>query len=138
MPITTRRLALLALALLAPATLAAAAPAKAPVHHFRTRTSQHRLLSLSVSGHHISALRFSVTLDCSDGSTLTDTERGFEAIRIGAHGRFSDSQAGAADIVTLRGVVGVRRVTGTVRVTDRPVKGVTCDSRTVRFSALAR
>jgi len=35
-------------------------------------------------------------------------------------------------------VVGVRRATGTVRVTDRPITGVTCDSRAVRFLAHRR
>ena len=126
-------------ALLLACSIAAAGAAGAQTRHtFGGKTGQGRTLSFVVSGNRITGLRFSITLKCTDGSGLTDTEQGFAAIPFGAGGRFADVQGGSTDVVRVRGAVTGRTVTGRVRVTDRPVKNVACDSGAVRFTARRR
>ena len=79
---------------------------------------------------------FVITLNCSDGSTLTDTESGFQATPI-KNGKFSDDQVGTTDEIVLKGQRRNRgkRVTGTLKVTDKLNTTVSCGPQTVKFSA---
>ena len=113
----------------------AAVAAAATRHTYKGRTSQGSAVSFSIKGRTLTNLRFSITLNCPDGTTVPESESGFQAIRINSKGRFSDRQVGKSDDVRTSGTVKGTRVTGTVRVTDKVSKTVTCGPGSATFTA---
>jgi hypothetical protein len=108
----------------------------AKARKYKGKTSQGKTIRFSIKGNSLKGLVFVVTLNCSDGSTLTDTESGFQATPIKS-GKFSDDQVGSTDEVVLKGQRKNRgkRVTGTLKVTDKLNSTVSCGPQTVKFSA---
>jgi hypothetical protein len=116
------------------ASVSAADAAK--TQKYKGKTSQGKAIKFSIKGNSLKSLVFSITLNCSDGSTLTDTESGFQATRI-KNGKFSDDQVGSTDEVVIKGKKKSKgkKVTGTIKVTDKLNSSVNCGPTTVKFSA---
>ena len=102
---------------------------------YRGKTAQGNRIQISVSPGRITLIRFKAKLLCRDGSYLFGDASDFEATRLKRGGRFSDVQYGKTDVVSWRGRVSSKKVTGTLRVKDKLASGVRCDSRPVRFAA---
>jgi hypothetical protein len=117
------------------ALVVAAVAAAATRHTYKGRTAQASAISFAIKGRTLTNLRFSMTLNCPDGSTVPESESGFQAIRITSKGTFSDHQVGKSDDVRTTGKVRGTRVTGTVRVTDKISKTVTCGPGSATFTA---
>ena len=105
---------------------------------FKGKTSQKKAIKFKVKAHKITGLGFSINLQCSDHNTLTDSESGFQAIRVGSGGTFSDDQIGSSDEVKIRGRIKGKKATGKITVTDKLSRTVTCGPRTVKFTAKRR
>jgi hypothetical protein len=114
----------------------ASAADAAKTQKYKGKTAQGKAIKFSIKGNSLKSLVFSITLTCSDGSTLTDTESGFQATRI-KNGKFSDDQVGSTDEVVLKGKRKSKgkTVTGTIKVTDKLNSSVNCGPTTVKFSA---
>ena len=106
---------------------------------YKGKTSQGKAIRFSIKGSSLKGLVFSITLNCSDGSTLTDSESGFQATRI-KNGKFSDDQVGSTDEVVFKGKRRSKgkKVTGTIKVTDKLNSSVSCGPTTVKFTAKRR
>lgn len=130
-------IARLVVALLALALVSATAADAATTRKYRGKTSQGKKITFKVRGNTLSALAFSINLNCSDGSTLTDSETGFQKIKISKSGKISDDQVGKTDEVILKAQRRSKgkRFTGTIKVTDKLSSSVTCGPTTVKFSA---
>jgi hypothetical protein len=102
---------------------------------YKGKTSQGKAIKFSIKGSSLKSLTFSITLNCSDGSTLTDTESGFQATKVKKN-KFSDDQVGSTDEVVLKGKRKSKgkKVTGTIKVTDKLSSSVSCGPQTVKFS----
>jgi hypothetical protein len=111
----------------------------ATTRKYKGKTAQGRTITFNVRGNTLTALKFSVTLSCADGSTLTDAEGGFQPIKI-RNGRISDDQTGTTDEVVLkaRRGSGGKRFSGTITVTDKLSPTVGCGPTKVKFSAKRR
>lgn len=131
----TRLLCLTMLALVLAMTALAGAAAR---YSFSGRTAQKHSIRFLVRGHSLYGLGFIIDLSCSDGSTVTDYQRGFQPMPIRSDGRFSDVQSGSTDVVRVSGTLKGKAVSGRLRVTDRLSRTVACDSRTVAFTARRR
>ena len=127
--------ALLALALVG----ASASDAATKARKYKGKTSQGKTIKFTIKGNTLTGLNFSITLDCSDGSTLTDTESGFQSTKISKN-KFSDDQVGTTDEVVMSGKRKSKgkKVTGTLKVTDKLNSTVTCGPKTVKFTAKRR
>src|SRR5436305_11869565 len=90
----------IAVLVLSLATASAADAAK--TRKYKGKTSQGKTIRFSIKGNSLKGLVFVITLNCSDGSTLTDTESGFQATPI-KRNKFSDDQVGSTDEVVLKG-----------------------------------
>ena len=101
---------------------------------YKGKTSQGKAIKFKISGSSLKSLKFSITLNCSDGSTLTDTESGFQATPIKKN-KFSDDQVGSTDEVILKGKRKGKKVTGSIKVTDKLNSSVSCGPATVKFTA---
>jgi hypothetical protein len=101
---------------------------------YKGKTSEGKAIKFKISGSSLKSLKFSITLNCSDGSTLTDTESGFQSTTIKKN-KFSDDQVGSTDEVILKGKRKGRKVTGSIKVTDKLNSTVSCGPRTVKFTA---
>ena len=123
-------------ALVALALVYASAADAATSRKYKGKTSQGNAIAFTIKGSSLKGLKFSITLTCSDGSTLTDTESGFQASKI-KNGKFSDDQVGSTDEVVIKGKRKSKgkKVTGTIKVTDKLSSTVTCGPTTVKFSA---
>lgn len=132
--ITKTVIAVLALSLASASAADAAKSVK-----YKGKTSQGKAIKFTIRGSSLKSLVFSITLNCSDGSTLTDTESGFQATKI-KNGKFSDDQVGSTDEVVLKGKKRSKgkKVTGTIKVTDKLNSTVSCGPTTVKFSAKRR
>jgi len=131
------RLGLIAKCLAAVAALTlvwAGAADAAKTRTYNGKTSEGKAIKFKISGNSLKSLKFSITLNCSDGSTLTDTESGFQATTIKKN-KFSDDQVGSTDEVILKGKRKGKKVTGTIKVTDKLNSTVSCGPRTVTFTA---
>jgi len=131
------RFGLIAKCLVCVAALAlvwAAAADAATTRTYKGKTSQGKAIKFKISGSSLKSLKFSITLNCSDGSTLTDTESGFQATTIKKN-KFSDDQVGNTDEVVLKGKRKGKKVTGTIKVTDKLNSSVSCGPTTVKFTA---
>src|SRR2546430_1137851 len=118
-------------------TLASASAADAAKSvKYKGKTAQGKAIKFTMKGNSLKSLVFSITLNCSDGSTLTDTESGFQATRV-KNGKFSDDQVGSTDEVVLKGKKRSKgkKVTGTIKVTDKLNSTVSCGPTTVKFTA---
>jgi hypothetical protein len=126
-------------AVLAAALLWVPAADAAKAHKYKGKTSQGKAITFTVKGKSLKSLKFVITLNCSDGSTLTDTESGFQATSIKS-GKFSDDQVGTTDEVILKGKLKSKgkRASGTLKVTDKFSSTVNCGPTTVKFSAKRR
>jgi hypothetical protein len=102
---------------------------------FKGKTSQNSSIAFSLKSRTITHMHFNITLSCSDGDTQPETLSGFERIRVNSKNRFSDHQVGKTDDVRTTGKVKGARVTGTVRVTDKISKTVTCGPGSATFTA---
>ena len=80
-------------ALVALALVYASAADAATTRKYKGKTSQGKTIRFAIKGNTLKGLVFTITLNCSDGSTLTDTESGFQTTRI-VKGKFSDDQVG--------------------------------------------
>jgi hypothetical protein len=105
---------------------------------FKGKTSQKKAISFKVTGKKLRSLKFTINLNCSDGSTLTDVETGFQTIKIGRGGKISDDQVGKTDEVVMTAKLRRGKVTGTLRVTDKLNSTVSCGPQTVKFTARRR
>ena len=122
-------------ALVALALVYASAADAATSRKYKGKTSQGKTIRFAIKGNTLKGLVFTITLNCSDGSTLTDTESGFQTTRI-VKGKFSDDQVGSTDEVIVNGRKrSSRRVTGTIKVTDKLNSTVSCGPTTVKFTA---
>jgi len=123
-------------AVLALALVWASAADAATARKYKGKTAQGKAIKFTIKGNTLKGLTFSITLNCSDGSTLTDTESGFQSTKIRKN-KFSDDQVGTTDEVVFKGTRKSRgkKVTGTIKVTDKLSSTVTCGPRTVKFSA---
>jgi hypothetical protein len=132
-------MAKLVVALLSLALVWVPAADAAKTRKYKGKTSQGKTIRFSIKGNSLKGLVFVITLNCSDGSTLTDTESGFQATPI-KHNKFSDDQVGSTDEVVLKGKRKNRgkRVTGSIKVTDKLNSTVSCGPQTVTFSAKRR
>jgi hypothetical protein len=119
---------------LAGATAADAATTRS----YKGKTSQKKTITFKITGRSLKSLKFTINLNCSDGSTLTDVESGFQAMKIGTGGKISDDQVGATDEVVTTAKKKGSKVTGTIRVTDKLSSTVSCGPQTIRFSARRR
>lgn len=131
-----RTVMLLASSFLALALLAAGALAAARTQTYTGKTAQHRKVALKVGRTQVVLGSFSIELKCRDGSTLVDSESGFEPSALRG-GRFKDVQVGSTDTVHIAGRVKGAKATGTLKVTDQVGK-VRCTSPTVKFTATGR
>lgn len=114
----------------------AAAADAATTRVFKGKTSQKKTITFKIKGKRLTSLKFSINLTCSDGSTLTDLETGFESMKISRTGRINDTQVGKTDeVVTTARVRRGRKVSGTIKVTDKLSSTVSCGPQTVKFSA---
>jgi|1185.fasta_scaffold729916_2 hypothetical protein len=113
----------------------AAAADAATTRSFKGKTSQKKTITFRITGKKLKRLKFSINLTCSDGSTLTDAESGFETIKIGKSGKISDTQVGKTDTVVTTARLRRGKVTGTLKVTDKLSSTVSCGPQTVKFSA---
>lgn len=104
-------------------------------HVYRGKTAQKLKLQLSVSSGEITLIRFKVTMLCRDGSLLHGDLSDFEGSALTHSGGFADTQYGPTDSVHWKGRLRGRKVSGSLRVTDRLSGGVRCDSGLVGFSA---
>jgi len=125
----------LVVALLALTMVYASAADAATTSKYKGKTSQGKTITFKIKSNRLSALKFSVTLNCSDGSTLTDTESGFQATKI-KNNKFSDDQVGTTDEVVFSGKRKSKgkKVTGSIKVTDKLSSTVTCGPQTVKFT----
>jgi hypothetical protein len=123
-------------ALLALAMVYASAADAATTRKYKGKTSQGKTITFKIKSNKLSALKFSITLNCSDGSTLTDTESGFQATKISKN-KFSDDQVGSTDEVVISGKRKSKgkKVIGTIKVTDKLSSTVSCGPGTVKFTA---
>jgi hypothetical protein len=112
----------------------AAAADAATARKYKGKTAQGKAIKFTIKGNTLKGLTFSITLNCSDGSTLTDTESGFQSTTIKKN-KFSDDQVGSTDEVVVKGKRKGKKVTGTIKVTDKLNSSVTCGPQTVKFSA---
>src|SRR5439155_9095846 len=135
----TRLLTKTVVAALSLALVGASAADAAKSVKYKGKTSQGKAIKFTIKGNSLKSLVFSVTLNCSDGSTLTDSESGFQATRI-KNGKFSDDQVGSTDEVVLKGKRKSKgkKVTGTIKVTDKLNTSVSCGPTTVKFTAKRR
>jgi hypothetical protein len=116
-------------------TTEAAAPAvAAPKRVFKGKTAQKRKVRLAVGRNSMKMLRFTIDLQCRNGTTLVVDESGFQPTPLRGR-RFRDVQFGRTDTVFFRGRVTARGVRGRLRVKDRLKSGVRCSSRWVAFRA---
>jgi hypothetical protein len=113
----------------------AAAADAATTRSYKGKTSQKKTITFKITGKRLKSLKFTINLTCSDGSTLTDVETGFEAMKIGKGGRISDDQVGKTDEVVTTARLRRGKVTGTLKVTDKLSSSVTCGPQTVKFTA---
>jgi hypothetical protein len=113
-----------------------AAADAATTRKYKGKTSQGKTITFKIRSGAVRSLKFSIVLNCSDGSTLTDAESGFQATRIRKN-KFSDTQVGQTDEVVYNGTRKRkgRRVTGKLTVTDKLNSTVSCGPATVTFSA---
>lgn len=111
----------------------------ATTRKYKGKTSQGKTIRFAIKGNNLKSLVFVITLNCSDGSTLTDTESGFQATKIRKN-KFSDDQVGTTDEVILKGKRKSKgkTVTGTIKVTDKLNSTVNCGPQTVKFTAKRR
>jgi hypothetical protein len=111
----------------------------ATTRKYKGKTSQGKTIRFAIKGNTLKGLVFVITLNCSDGSTLTDTESGFQSTKIRKN-KFSDDQVGSTDEVVFKGKRKSKgkRVTGTLKVTDKLNSTVNCGPQTVKFSAKRR
>jgi hypothetical protein len=107
----------------------------ATTRSFKGKTSQKKTITFKVRGKSLKSLKFTINLTCSDGSTLTDVESGFQTIKIGSGGKISDDQVGSTDEVVTTGKLKGKKVTGKIRVTDKLSSTVTCGPQTIKFTA---
>jgi hypothetical protein len=107
----------------------------ATTRSFKGKTSQKKAITFKVTGKSLKSLKFTINLTCSDGSTLTDVESGFQTIKIGTGGKISDDQVGSTDEVVTTGTLKGKKVTGKIRVTDKLNSTVTCGPQTIKFTA---
>jgi hypothetical protein len=119
---------------LAGATAADAATTRS----YKGKTSQKKTITFKISGRSLKSLKFTINLTCSDGSTLTDVESGFQTIKISARGKISDDQVGSTDEVVTTAKKKGRKVTGTLKVTDKLSSTVNCGPQTIKFTATRR
>jgi hypothetical protein len=126
---------LVVLGVTACALLAASASADAvKTGKFTGKTAQGYRVKLKVlSSHSLKVLNFTAKLKCRDGSTLIDSESGFQTTRI-HNNSFNEKQFGGTDQVQIAGRARGGSVTGTLRVTDKLSGGVRCDSHSVKFT----
>ena len=115
----------------------ASAADAATARKYKGKTSQGKAIKFTIKGNSLKSLVFSITLNCSDGSTLTDTESGFQATKI-TKNKFSDDQVGSTDEVVFKGKRKGKKVTGTIKVTDKLNSTVSCGPQSVKFSAKRR
>ena len=132
----TRLITKIVVAVLALTLGGASAAEAAKSVKYKGKTSQGKAIRFAIKGSSLKSLVFSITLTCSDGSTLTDSESGFQATKI-KNGKFSDDQVGTTDEVVLKGKRKSKgkKVTGTIKVTDKLNSSVSCGPTTVKFSA---
>ena len=102
---------------------------------YKGKTGQKKAISFKVKGSKITSLKFTINLTCSDGSTLTDVESGFQTIKIGKRGKINDDQVGSTDEIVMKAKKKRRKITGTLKVTDKLNSSTTCGPVTVKFSA---
>jgi len=102
---------------------------------YKGKTGQKKAISFKVKGSKITSLKFTINLTCSDGSTLTDVESGFQTIKIGKRGKINDDQVGSTDEIVMKGKKKGKKVTGTLKVTDKLNSSTSCGPQTVKFSA---
>jgi hypothetical protein len=131
-----RTVMLLASSCLAVGLLTGSALAGVRTITYKGKTAQHRKVALKVGRGQVVLRSFSIELKCRDGSTLIDTESGFEPSPLRA-GRFKDVQVGSTDTVRFAGRVKGAKATGALKVTDM-VDKVHCASPTVKFAASGR
>jgi hypothetical protein len=105
---------------------------------FKGKTAQGKAISFTVTGKSLASLKFTIDLPCSDGSTLTDVQSGFQATTLGKKNRFSDDQVGKTDEVVFKGQVKGKKVKGSLTVTDQLNSSVKCGPKTVKFSVKRR
>src|SRR5205814_10572437 len=102
---------------------------------FKGKTSQKKAISFKVKGNKITGLKFTVDLTCSDGSTLTDVESGFQTIKFGKRGKINDDQVGSTDEIVMVAKSRRGKVKGTLKVNDKLNASTTCGPQTVKFTA---
>ena len=113
-----------------------AAADAATTRKYKGKTSQGKTITFKIRSNSLRSLKFSVVLNCSDCSSLTDTESGFQSTRIRKN-KFTDTQVGTTDEVVFSGTRKRKgkRVTGKIKVTDKLNSTVSCGPATVTFSA---
>src|SRR5437763_237052 len=116
----TRLITKTVVAALSLALVGASAADAAKSVKYKGKTAQGKAIKFTIKANSLKRLVFTITLNCSEGSTLTDTESGFQATRI-KNGKFSADQAGTSDEVVLKGKRRSRgrKGTGTIKVTDK-------------------
>ncbi len=111
----------------------------APKRLYKGKTTQKRLVRITMRGNTLKLRHFTADLKCRNGAGLIVAESGFQRTHLRNSGRFSDVQTGSTDEVFFRGKARGRVVTGKIRVKDRLHKGgPRCASHWIKFRARLR